>query len=532
MSFLRRKELRRETRNLLSEYSDSSTIHGVKYLGGPRRRLPERLWWLLAIAASFYACGALIINIYRKWTTDPVIVSFSQTPTPLWKIPFPSVTICPLNKVRQSVFNFTDVLTRLQDEPRTNLTDEDVEQLRALSLICYSYNLVHLRNVSGFWSNATEEYCYQLMAQVVSSEEALFDMFTWKGSSNKTYLSSIVTEEGLCFVFNMMTNARIFRDDVLYFQKPNANMASLRGIDWTPEKGFPPNASLDSFPFRFVNGGTGNSLEIALTTNPTDYDFLCEGPFQGYNVLINTPVEVPSINGGYIRVPSNQETLIMLKPHLIQTSDKLRSYEPSGRQCYYEAERYLRFFRVYTQLNCEMECVTNYTLTKCGCIAFHLPRLRGIEICGPAKIQCYRDAVEDLNNVAVDGVKGLEADEETPNCNCLPSCTYLTYDSEISYGDVSFKGHYRSNTYFASGTKENVSYAYIALFFKEDQFISLRRGELFGKTDFVANCGGLLGLFMGVSLLSIVEIVYFCTIRLLYRLKENREIMPDHVHCT
>lgn len=57
------------------------------------------------------------------------------------------------------------------------------------------------------------------------------------------------------------------------------------------------------------------------------------------------------------------------------------------------------------------------------------------------------------------------------------------------------------------------------LFFKEDQFIALKRAELFGITDFIANCGGLLGLFMGVSLLSIVEIIYFCTIRWIYRLK-------------
>lgn len=103
--------------------------------------------------------------------------------------------------------------------------------------------------------------------------------------------------------------------------------------------------------------------------------------------------------------------------------------------------------------------------------------LPGTEICGPAKIQCYREAVEDLNNVAVDGVKDLEADEETPICNCLPSCTYLTYDSEISYGDVSFKGHHRSNTYFASGTKE-----YMHMFIK--CFIDLKIfNVLFSETS-------------------------------------------------
>lgn len=75
------------------------------------------------------------------------------------------------------------------------------------------------------------------------------------------------------------------------------------------------------------------------------------------------------------------------------------------------------------------------------------------------------------------------------------------------------------NYSLTSSPSSNMSYAYIMLFFKEDQFIALKRAELFGITDFIANCGGLLGLFMGVSLLSIVEIIYFCTIRWIYRLK-------------
>lgn len=73
----------------------------------------------------------------------------------------------------------------------------------------------------------------------------------------------------------------------------------------------------------------------------------------------------------------------------------------------------------------------------------------------------------------------------------------------------------------------NMSYAYIMLFFKEDQFIALKRAELFGITDFIASCGGLLGLFMGVSLLSLVEIIYFCTIRWIYRLKGKTQVPPE-----
>lgn len=51
------------------------------------------------------------------------------------------------------------------------------------------------------------------------------------------------------------------------------------------------------------------------------------------------------------------------------------------------------------------------------------------------------------------------------------------------------------------------------VFFRDAQFIPIKRNELFGLTDFLANCGGLLGLFMGVSILSLVEIFYYCVIK-------------------
>ena len=46
-------------------------------------------------------------------------------------------------------------------------------------------------------------------------------------------------------------------------------------------------------------------------------------------------------------------------------------------------------------------------------------------------------------------------------------------------------------------------------FFSRDTFIKHERNELFGWLDFVSNIGGLMGLTMGVSLLSVVEVFYF-----------------------
>lgn len=65
-------------------------------------------------------------------------------------------------------------------------------------------------------------------------------------------------------------------------------------------------------------------------------------------------------------------------------------------------------------------------------------------------------------------------------------------------------------------------FARVFISFKENQFFASRRSELYGKIDFIASIGGIMGLFMGVSLLSIVEFFYFGTLRLGCNLRSRR----------
>lgn len=48
----------------------------------------------------------------------------------------------------------------------------------------------------------------------------------------------------------------------------------------------------------------------------------------------------------------------------------------------------------------------------------------------------------------------------------------------------------------------------------------MRRSELYGLYDFVSNFGGLFGLFLGMSLMSLFEIIYFATIRLAFSVRK------------
>ncbi|CAH1100667.1 unnamed protein product [Psylliodes chrysocephalus] len=98
-----------KTHMYFKEYCNSTSIHGFKYFA-ESRSLCERLLWLILVLFSISACVYLIVQTYVKFQQSPVIVSFATTNTPIYTIPFPAVTICPLSKAKNSLFNFTKVM--------------------------------------------------------------------------------------------------------------------------------------------------------------------------------------------------------------------------------------------------------------------------------------------------------------------------------------------------------------------------------------------------------------------------------------
>lgn len=181
-----------------------------------------------------------------------------------------------------------------------------------------------------------------------------------------------------------------------------------------------------------------------------------------------------------------------------------------------------------------MECLANYTLKVCGCVKFSMPRDAKTPICGAAKISCYTRA-ESLLLVKTRVQKITQRYSLKPvkvrSCNCLPACTSITYDTEIlqaPFEYVSFFSAFKAPLhefpgYFLQIKRKFYGHhnfifrmqpARLLIFFKESEFSTAKRSELYTPSDFLANCGGLLGLFIGASFLSIVELLYFLSLRL------------------
>lgn len=66
--------------------------------------------------ACLAACIVSIYMVYKKWDRSPVIVSFATRGTPIYTIPFPSVTVCPEAKSVQYFFNFTNIMQKKEHD--------------------------------------------------------------------------------------------------------------------------------------------------------------------------------------------------------------------------------------------------------------------------------------------------------------------------------------------------------------------------------------------------------------------------------
>lgn len=155
-------------------------------------------------------------------------------------------------------------------------------------------------------------------------------------------------------------------------------------LQWTLEHGFDQSVPTDNFtyPYRTFLAGFGVKAHL-MATKAEDVDSLCRYPYQGYKLLLHAPNEVPNFARHFqnIRVPLEKDVTVAVTPSLVTTSDGLRNYNPQRRQCYYNSERYLRYFKHYTQSNCEVECLTNFTLNYCQCVKFSMPRKQQSHSC-------------------------------------------------------------------------------------------------------------------------------------------------------
>ncbi|BFF90118.1 pickpocket protein 28 [Drosophila madeirensis] len=519
------------------EYCSHTSLHGVQYLGEHQRPMRERIFWLCAFVISIYGCATLIVSAYTKWTETPVIVSFAEKSTPVWNIPFPAITVCSetkrVLKPKGKETTFADLYSQFNNEMRSsrvfkpqNISAREMEEFRTLLHVC---NTQIIDQAMPLIAGDDVDY-FDVLERMLPQFDRYFFYCRWlsRFSECDKFFRKTLTEEGICFTFNGLRATDIYREDT-YQYRHSADALEMENISshtaWSLETGYDLESDVITYPARVLSAGARSGIFLALQSFKQEVDYACRGPVQGFKVLLHAPDDVPQVSKQFVRIPMGKEVLIAVKPSMITMSSGIAEYHPLRRQCFLSHERSLRFFKVYTESNCQLECLANFTLTKCGCVKFSMPRNMDMPVCGEDKIYCYDRAERELLVREFHRVKALNAAREDPRgvesaCNCMPACTSLVYNTEISQanfdleemllaeGDTDFMEEYPGS-----------QMSRLSIYFKQSQFITSKRSELYGITEFLANCGGIFGLFMGFSILSLVEMIYHFTLRFCTNMK-------------
>lgn len=170
----------------------------------------------------------------------------------------------------------------------------------------------------------------------------------------------------------------------------------------------------------------------------------------------------------------------------------------------------------------------------------------GTPVCGLKDINCYTSAQDELYTLMQNQTMAKSIDESVDiTCNCMPACTSLEYNFEISRAkyDVAktiraFREEYEHTEWVWQITNITVclyiilynskpSFSAIgsrlSVYFKEHQFTAIKRTILFGVSTLISNCGGICGLFMGISCLSFLELIYFFCMRICGSCRDRRK---------
>ena len=155
------------------------------------------------------------------------------------------------------------------------------------------------------------------------------------------------------------------------FSKNNPNLSH-----WNLENGYEDGFGKEEYPIRVTESNQIATLEINLVIDERNDDRLCPVEFTGFLLYLTTPYEPNTL---LIDKPFQatllRDTRIHVAPNLITTSNGLRKYSPKRRECFFQSEHQLRFYKTYSEGNCFMECWANLTKEHCGCVDFSMPSM-------------------------------------------------------------------------------------------------------------------------------------------------------------
>ncbi|KAB5577435.1 hypothetical protein PHYPO_G00209920 [Pangasianodon hypophthalmus] len=242
-------------------------------------------------------------------------------------------------------------------------------------------------------------------------------------------------------------------------------------------------------------GGMGNGLEIMLDIQQDEYLPIWRETNEtsleaGIRVQIHSQDEPPYIHQLGFGVSPGFQTFVSCQ------EQRLTYLPQPWGNCRSSADPSIPGYDSYSISACHLHCETQLVLQECQCRMVHM--LGNAEICPPDKLKCVDKAL-DL----------LQKSSGEFSCACETPCNLTRYGKELSMVKIPSKGsaRYLSRKYHKSEDYIRENFLILDIFFEALNYETIEQKKAYDVAGLLGDIGGQMGLFIGASILTVLEIL-------------------------
>nr|XP_019558124.2 sodium channel protein Nach-like [Aedes albopictus] len=459
---------------ILKDYCRNCSLVGLGYIASRKYHYTERLFWLGCVMLSWTGSYYLIVSYMDTFRNNAVSMVIENVHA-RERINFPSLGICEMGYAKETYAKLETVIEGLK-------TDEDMDynyDVEDFMLRIIFHNLYNYGSIMSYCAPYTEctdcikcpESNYNLFAAKVRATcSELLEECRWNGEKFDccTFFKPIQTSMGSCYLLN------------------SVQLAEKGGNNWL-------------------------SMEVGRDTAQGELLLNVSKAFSSY--ILNEE-DIPHMlltSLQFTQIPIGYTGTIFFTLQNIVNDPLVKTVDPKIRRCVFPDENSNSNYPYYSYSVCVTECLKMAQIKMCNCCHHNMiiDENDNSPICGYEGLFCLdqRDVMFPQTTIMQPWrTNGLV-------CQCLPSCT----EHEIRIIGK------QSNIEDRDG--RSVLFKLMALPTQR-----YRRQIVRENLDVVVSIGGILGLFMGASILSLVELIYFFTVRFFatsYQAKPEEEDEED-----
>ena len=459
--------LRKQFKSKTKEWAEATSFHGLRNISSSGYLAVKLIWSVLFIGALGYSIH-LISNSFTAYFSYDVVSSVSIIKHP--QIDFPTVTICNFN-----------VFDMRKNSNLTTYADKFVKDLNQNRSLKYTGILNHFLQVAeSYYKTSIYNNLSDIELGFKMSDMLMSCQFNAQPCNSSDFTLFETFNYGNCYQFNAIKKSSDSK-------KQTQNGGLVYGLN-----------------LELFLGNTGNELNI-LKSN-------------GVRVYVHDSKINPIIlKEGFYVSPGTETNMVISQTNFnrIKTSVK-NCIENVTSTTEFDSDFYretIRKFKIYSQKYCVLVCYNQFIFEKCNASITDLNNFqmnRNLDL--NATICFTTKTVDFYSNSSL-----------VSNCysKCPQECDTVNYDLQISFADYPTQFYstliksyfaYWNNYYprifynFTDHAELKKNILAINLYFQDTSYMLIEENLAKTPEQLIADIGGLLGLWVGASLLSIIEV--------------------------